>query len=239
MTKVAILIDGGYLLRRLPAVRPDIEITDAVSVAASIEQLVRRHLDQLNEIYKAPHHLQLLYRCFYYDAKPYNEKAHKPIGKQPVDYAKSDQALFRNRLFECLRNRPNFAVRLGEVRMDKDRRWMLKADKQKQLLDGKIELRELVDEDFIPALRQKGVDMRIGLDIASITLKRQADTIVLVAGDADFVPAAKLARREGTRFILDPLWQKVSPDLFEHIDLLRSGFFKPTAQPGTRRAKNE
>ncbi|MCU6424521.1 NYN domain-containing protein, partial [Klebsiella aerogenes] len=58
-------------------------------------------------------------------------------------------------------------------------------------------------------LRQKGVDMRIGLDIASITLKRLASTIILVAGDADFVPAAKLARREGLQFILDPLWQSV------------------------------
>ena len=69
--------------------------------------------------------------------------------------------------------------------------------------------------------------MRIGLDIASITLKRQANIIVLVSGDADFVPAAKLARREGVQFLLDPLWQDVSPDLFEHIDGLRSGFPRP------------
>ena len=69
--------------------------------------------------------------------------------------------------------------------------------------------------------------MRIGLDIASITLKRQADVIVLVSGDADFVPAAKLARREGMQIVLDPLWQDVSPDLQEHIDGLRSGFYKP------------
>ena len=51
--------------------------------------------------------------------------------------------------------------------------------------------------------------MRIGLDIASITLKKQANIIVLVSDDSDFVPAAKLARREGVRFILDPLWQNV------------------------------
>ena len=44
---------------------------------------------------------------------------------------------------------------------------------------------------------QKGVDMRIGLDIASMAFKRQVDQIVLIAGDSDFVPAAKLARREG------------------------------------------
>jgi len=227
MIKVAILIDGGYLLKRLPAVRPDIDVTNAESVAKSIEQLVRGHLEQLNKIHQAPHHLQLLYRCFYYDAKPYDRKAHKPVSKRSVDYAKSAQAQFMNDLFERLRHRPNFAVRLGEVRLNRDRGWMLKADKQKQLLDGKAAFSELVDEDFVLSLRQKGVDMRIGLDIASMTLKRQADTIVLVAGDADFVPAAKLARREGARFILDPLWKNVSPELFEHIDLLRSGFFKP------------
>lgn len=35
--------------------------------------------------------------------------------------------------------------------------------------------------------------MRIGLDIALITLKRLAEIIVLVSGDADFVPASKMA----------------------------------------------
>lgn len=232
MNKVAILIDGGYFLKRLPSVRPDVDPTSAKAVANSIEQLIRRHLETLNKIHHVPDSLQLLYRSFYYDAKPYDQKAHLPISKQSIDYAKSGQAQFRKKLFDYLRGRPNFAVRLGEVRMDKDRRWTLNAGKQKQILERKIELSQLVDEDFSPALRQKGVDMRIGLDIASITLKRQANTIVLVSGDADFVPAAKLARREGMRFILDPLWQKVSPDLFEHIDSLRSGFPQPNKRPG-------
>lgn len=66
--------------------------------------------------------------------------------------------------------------------------------------------------------------MRIGLDIASLAFKRQVGTIILVSGDADFVPAAKLARREGVEFVLDTLWQSVAPDLHEHIDRLTSGF---------------
>ena len=64
--------------------------------------------------------------------------------------------------------------------------------------------------------------------MASLCLKKQADVIVLVAGDSDFVPAAKLARREGVRIILDPLWQNVSDSLFEHIDGLYSGVARPS-----------
>ena len=81
--------------------------------------------------------------------------------------------------------------------------------------------------DVTLGLRQKGVDMRIAIDIASLALKKQVRTIVLVAGDSDFVPATKLARREGIEFILDPLWQSVNEDLFEHIDGLQSGFRQP------------
>ena len=42
------------------------------------------------------------------------------------------------------------------------------------------------------------------------------------SGDSDFVSAAKLARREGIDFILDPLGAPIKPDLFEHIDGLRT-----------------
>lgn len=52
---------------------------------------------------------------------------------------------------------------------------------------------------------------------------------VLVTGDADFVPAAKFARREGIDVVLDPMWQPISQDLQEHIDGLKSVCPKPTA----------
>jgi len=73
--------------------------------------------------------------------------------------------------------------------------------------------------------------MRIGLDIASVSYKKQVDQIVLVAGDADFVPAAKLARREGVDFILDPMWAHIPEDLHEHIDGLRSISPRPRVVP--------
>ena len=229
MSKAAILIDGGYLLNRLPAVRADIDSTDPEEVGRAINQLVRGHLNQLNDVHQAPSPFRLLFRTFYYDARPYQNKGHTPVSRRAINYARTPQAQFRDRLHDILRRTPNLALRLGEVWKDTDRSWILKPQPQKRLLNGQLVAADLVDADFAPALRQKGVDMRIGLDIASIALKRQAETIVLVSGDADFVPAAKLARREGVQFVLDALWRSVSPDLLEHIDGLRSGFFRPQA----------
>lgn len=93
--------------------------------------------------------------------------------------------------------------------------------------------RNLTPDDVRLGLRQKGVDMRIGLDISTLTLKKQVDTIILVTGDSDFVPAAKLARREGVEFLLDPLWQSIRADLHEHVDGVVSGIARPASADGT------
>ena len=62
--------------------------------------------------------------------------------------------------------------------------------------------------------------MRVGLDIASLTLKKQVDIIVLVTGDSDFIPAMKFARREGTQLFLVTLGHNVVDEMREHADLL-------------------
>ena len=50
-------------------------------------------------------------------------------------------------------------------------------------------------------------------------MKRHADIIVLVAGDSDFVPAMKFARREGAQLFLVTLGHAVRPEMNEHADL--------------------
>ena len=64
--------------------------------------------------------------------------------------------------------------------------------------------------------------MKLGLDILDLSYKHIVDQIILISGDSDFVPAAKMARREGVDFILDPMGGKVADDLMEHIDGLMS-----------------
>jgi uncharacterized LabA/DUF88 family protein len=232
MSQVAILIDGGYFLKRLPSLRPEIDSTNPEAVCSSIKRLITAHLERINKIERAAHARSLLYRCFYYDAKPYLDRGHLPISRRSIDYSKTRVARFQLDLHDHLRRTANMAVRLGEVRRDPATLWELKPAVLSALLRQEREFATLTDDDFRPTFRQKAVDMRIGLDIASLTLKRQVRTIVLIAGDSDFVPAAKLARREGVKFHLDPLWRSVEPGLFEHIDGLYSGLPRPGGKRG-------
>ena len=123
-------------------------------------------------------------------------------------------------LHEHLRGKRKVALRLGHL--SAVTQWTIKPDKVGLLLAGRMQMSDLTPEDVTVDVRQKGVDMRIGLDVSSLAFKKQVDQIVLIAGDADFVPAAKQARREGIDFVLDPMWQRIPPNLHEHIDGKRS-----------------
>ncbi len=86
------------------------------------------------------------------------------------------------------------ALRLGILEGGKD--WVITPQKTKSLLNKTIYIDDLEEQDVQLKFSQKRVDLKIGLDIASLSLKKQVEQIVLVSGDSDFVPAAKLARRE-------------------------------------------
>ncbi len=263
--RIAVLIDGGFFVKRLKRLVPLRYRDTPAAVANSARILCKRHVQRL--IGKRPNTgnsrwLDHVYRLFYYDARPFDEVAHHPILNQQILFGKTPEAQFRRELFSELRKSRKFALRLGKVTREdgwqiknaqitkkllRTREWVhilddaiartqtgsagpvLKPEEANQLAKIADAWRTLSPDDVRLGLRQKGVDMRIGLDISTLTLKKQADTIILVTGDSDFVPAAKLARREGVEFILDPLWQSVKDDLHEHVDGVASVF----RQPGT------
>ncbi len=78
----------------------------------------------------------------------------------------------------------------------------------------------MTDEDFELDLSQKGVDLRIGLDMARLALRETVRAVIVVTGDSDFVPAFKFVRREGVKVILDPLGRDVRVDLKAHADIV-------------------
>jgi len=213
MTKTAVMIDGAFFLKRYGVTygrghTPQQTAKDLFTMS-------------LSHVAKG----ESLYRIFFYDCPPLNKKAHNPVTNRSVDFSKTPVHLFRTELHRELVKIRKLALRMGRLAEYND--WVITPRVTKKLLSGKSKMSEMSEKDVAYSVTQKGVDMRIGLDIASLAYKKLADRIVLVTGDADFVPAAKLARREGIDVVLDPMWQRVSDDLFEHIDGLKSVCRRP------------
>lgn len=224
----AVLVDGGFFLRRYRTLRGD---HTPAEVAEGMHKMCLRHLqDTGNQDGRSLG--RKLFRIFYYDCPPLQKKAHNPLTGKAIDFSKTETARWRLAFFEELKKLRKVALRLGDLN-DKGGYWTVNQNRMKELLSKKIAIGDLTEVDVRYDVKQKGVDMRIGLDIASMCYKRFVDQIVLVAGDSDFVPAAKLARREGVDFILDPMWAPIRPDLFEHIDGLRSVLPRPKRETQT------
>lgn len=169
---------------------------------------------------------RFLYRIFYYDCPPSDSVVWNPVSKQQVALAKTDLYKWTRAFHDALYGKRKVAVRMGEL-LETQGGYILKPDVLKKLIAGKITVEDLQPTDLVLDIHQKGVDMKMGLDIASLAHSKMVDQIILIAGDSDFVPAAKLARRSGIDFILDPMWHTISKSLSKHIDGLETCCPKP------------
>lgn len=219
MIRVAILVDLSFFL---PRYRSLIEKgADRSHTPKEVAKALWR--TALLHVHKAAG--EHLYRILVYDCAPLSKKAHNPITGKAVDFSKTDAYQFRKALHHelvCLRK---VALRLGEL--SDGRQWLLKGEPTRRLLDKEIEVEHLTEHDVTYDTTQKGVDIKFGIDIASLAYKKLVERVVLITGDSDFVPAAKLARREGLDVVLDPLWNHITPSLHEHIDGLKSVWPNP------------
>lgn len=216
--KTAILIDGGFFLKRYRYIK-GFEKSDAPElVAKNLVSYCFKHIYRVNQ-YRNRYSLPPteLYRIFYYDAKPFDGDSRDPISGKSFSFKNTDQYKFRHLLFSELKQQRKIALRLGFLK-NSSKEWTIKARHTKTLLSGKKKLEELTTQDLDFPLNQKAVDMKVGLDIATLAFKSQVDQIILIAGDSDFVPAAKFARKEGVDIILDPMLNNIDPTLHEHID---------------------
>lgn len=213
MSNTAILVDGGFFRKRakfLWGEHPPKETADALVTYCM------RHLKEHERVHD-------LYRLFYYDCPPVDKQMYHPLTGKTVNMKASKDSVWMQAFLEELKQKRKVALRLGILDVG-NAVYTLRYDAVKKLCSGALTRETLAEEHFEPTIKQKGVDMKLGIDIASLAYKKQVDQIILIAGDSDFVPAAKLARREGIDVILDPMEMQIGHDrdLFEHIDGLRS-----------------
>lgn len=195
------MIDAGFLRAKLGTKDKPI---DAEVIKSFVEKIKARvELDGL-----------ILHRVYYYDAEPLTGIQTHPISGEKIDFSETDVSKRNKIMLDELKRTAFFAVRLGETNFRgwKVDRWALKSEDQKtsKINSGNVK----------PNVQQKGVDMRIALDMSSMSLKKQAEVFALVTGDSDFVPIIKFARKEGRQIYLYTLGHGVKQTMYEHSDLL-------------------
>ena len=198
----AVLLDGAFLHHRLKSRLGKPPLAD--DIVRACRQLAARPELASRE----------LLRAFYYHARPCAVTATHPISRERIFLGDEPTAQYHARLFAELQRRDNFAVRLGDCEFVG---WKLGAAAAKQIYKNP---RPPAAADVVPDIRQKGVDMRIGMDISWLAMKRLVDVLVVATGDSDFIPALKLARREGLRVYLETLGHGVLDELKAHVDLV-------------------
>lgn len=211
MRSYAILVDAGFIKRKLGSYREPLK-------AQRLSSLV----DYLGSLacFDGWH----LHRVYFYDAPPLEGAQPRPLGDGSIDFGQSRLSRINKSLHSALTKAPYVALRLGQLTF---RGWRLKRDVLETARGAEL---TITDASLEPDVQQKGVDMRIGLDIASLTLKKQVDAIVLVTGDSDFVPAMKFARREGAQLYLVTFGHGIKAELREHADVLVD--IEPADVPG-------
>lgn len=196
--ETAVMIDGAFIRKKFrSAEKRDI-------TAADIQIIVKQAL-VLASVYE--HN----YRAYFYDCKPCDAKTSLPISHSAFDFEKSPQYRSGLKLINDIKMLPFFAVREGVLSFNG---WTLK---QKYYGQNPLD-----DECFAPNLKQKGVDIKIGLDVAWVSFNRIAKNILLITGDSDFVPIIKTARRNGVFVYLFTLKHIVKKELLENVDVVNA-----------------
>jgi hypothetical protein len=102
----AILLDGGFVTKKLYAVNKRYATVDDVVTLCD-------KLRKLTEVQEYE-----LLRIYFYDAFPSAEETRWPISNTPYNLGKTARFRHSQSLFDQLVLKPNFALRMGEARLN-------------------------------------------------------------------------------------------------------------------------
>lgn len=194
-------MDLGFVLNRLYLL-----LGKRAATANEVHDFAEKCVDSSEE----------LFRIYCYHCPPYGGTETHPLTKTPVDFSATPTFTTNTNLIRDLSLKKGVAFRAGELSFDG---WKIRPFATKEIVKTG---RALQESDFAPDVKQKRVDMKIGLDVAWLASKGIVERIILVTGDSDFVPAMKFARREGVQVVLVTMGHKyIKQDLLIHADEVR------------------
>jgi uncharacterized LabA/DUF88 family protein len=197
--KAAVIVDGGFARKTFQKYfrQQSVPTPDHILALAT----------------RITHKDEELFRIYYYDCLPFEKALKTPVSKN--EFKDTDYIGEGKKYIGELASREKVAFRAGELKFGG---WALTDAGIKKAIQGRG---KITDTDFKPLFKQKRVDIKIGLDIAWLSIRKMVDRIILIAGDSDFVPAMKLSRNEGVQVVVSPLRNRINKDMREHADEIR------------------
>lgn len=212
--KVAVLVDVGFVSQVFKRIHHTFSAESVYNFARSF---VKEQEDE-----------ELL-RIFFYHGEPFDKTdITLPVSGNIKDFTQTPAYASNRTFLSDLSRKDNVAIRKGKTVF---RGWNIKPATLKQLTQNSLG-RALEDRDFLPNIQQKGVDIKIGLDVAWISEHNDISKIILISADSDFVPAMKFARREGVQIIVGSCQgykERYAINFVEHTDTWRKS--KTTSVP--------
>lgn len=187
--KVNVLIDGGFLEQALKKQKKQLSI-------AEVDIIVNNTMSSLQAKIGAGANISL-FRVLYYDSFPFKGKKKAPNGKD-IDFSTNPIVPAKNTFLNEIAKQDRYGLRAG----------LLSFKGWETSPNGK----------YRPIFQQKGVDMKCGLDIAVMSMKKIVDIIIIIAGDSDFIAPLKVARKEGVLVAIQPLGLPIKDELIKHSD---------------------
>ena len=108
MTKVAILVDGGFY-RRISN-----NVKGHKTAKEKADELYGYCLRHLKGIHKEDEYDEL-YRIFYYDSAPLNKVVYHPLTKKNIDFSRLDSKKWAEDFYSELSRKRKVALRFGEL----------------------------------------------------------------------------------------------------------------------------
>jgi len=149
MKKAAVIIDGGFVRITFQKYfkRKDVPTPDHILLLGS---------NVLNDN-------EELFRIYYYDCLPFEKELKKPISKEI--FFNKELVLAGKKFISALSLKDWIAYRSGQLKFGG---WSLKQEKIDEIIKSK---RCITDDDFRPLFKQKRIDIKIGLDIAWLSIR--------------------------------------------------------------------
>jgi uncharacterized LabA/DUF88 family protein len=193
--KVAVLIDGGFL-----------RVVTHKAKKVYNPDFIEKFAHACNSADEQ------IFRILYYDCAPFSGTLKLPVSGLSRKFVSNDAWL------HALSYKDLFAVRRGILKF----RGYVPRKSPNPRGTMVPPATTFTDNDFKPEFEQKGVDMRIGLDVAAYSANRSVDRIILVSADTDCIPALKYGRKAGLQTVLvQPANAHLAPELLAHADFIR------------------